>query len=168
LARRKKDIADKLAEIEARVDGDVGLNDEQRAEVKERARKHVLKKRTERLTDELFAREVRQAEAEFTHPDDELVEVTIDLPEYAYMIAMDNVGYYHGITYDVPKTKYHSLIDQMARAWEHDREIHAKRRKGDIARDPFARGMNVQRETQFSMSTGAVTTRNSLRNSMGR
>jgi hypothetical protein len=174
LKRAKKDIADKLAdidtkitEIETRVDGDVSLSAEQREEVKERARKHVRKKAQERLTDELFAKEVRLAEIEFTHPDDELLEVTIDLPEFAYSIVMDNVSYFHGLTYDVPKRKYHSIIDQMARSWEHDREIHARRRKGDIARDPFGRGVNALTERSIGAS-GQVTTRASLRDSLRR
>lgn len=175
MARPKKGIADKLAaideeklaEIDTRVDADLQLTAEQREEVKERARKHVRKKAQERLTDELFAKEVRLAEIEFAHPEDELIEVTIDLPDFAYMIALDNVGYYHGLTYDVPKRKYHTIIDQMARSWEHDREIHARRRKGDIARDPFGRGINAQRNTEFSIRTGVTTTR-SLRDSMGR
>lgn len=163
---RRAQVADRFAEIAKRVDSDQMLTAEQREEIKERARAHVKKKQVERLTDQLFNEAVRVAEVEMALPDEELCEVTIDLPEYAYMIAMDNVGYYHGCTYEVPRRKYLSLVDQMGRSWEHDREIHGRRRKGDMVRDPFNRGMNVARNTTFSLQTGAVTTRDTLRQSL--
>ena len=165
---KRRKTADKLSELEARVDADGDLNAEQRDAIKERARKHVQKKRTERLTDELFAKEVRLAEVEFSHPDDEIMEIVIDLPEFTYMLTIDNVGYYHGLAYDVPRRKYMSMVDLMARAWEQDREIHGRRRKGDVARDPLMRGINQARNTNFSMNTGRVTSVDSMRQSLRR
>jgi hypothetical protein len=153
-------ISDRFAEIEKRVDSDEMLTEEQRVEIKERARAHVRKKQIERMTDLLFNEEVRLAETDMAMPDERLEEITIDLPEYAYMIAIDNVGYYHGCTYDVPRRKYLSLIDQMARTWEHDREVHGRRRKGDMVRDPFHRGVNAYSKSDV------VTTRDSLRQSL--
>jgi hypothetical protein len=164
----KKTAARRLADIEARIDADEGLTDAQRAEIKERARQHVKTKQIERLTDELFAKEVRIAEVEYADEGEELVEVTIDLPEFAYNIVMDGVAYFHSCTYDVSRKKYLSMIDQMARSWEHNREIHGQRRKGDIARDPFNRGANFARETTIRPGGGNVTTRESLRQSLRR
>jgi hypothetical protein len=149
-------ISDRFAEIEKRVDNDEMLTAEQREEIKERAYAHVRKKQIEKLTDQIFNEQVRLAETDLAMPDERIEEITIELPEFAYMISIDNVAYYHGCTYDVPRRKYLSMIDQMARTWEHDREIHGQRRKGDVARDPFHRGVNI-----------VNTTRNSLRQSSG-
>lgn len=163
----KKTAARRLADIEARIDADEGLTEAQRAEIKERARQHVQTKHIERLTDELFAKEVRVAEAEYADQGDEIVEINVDLPEFAYSMVIDGVAYFHGCSYDVPRKKYHSMIDQMARSWEHDREVHGARRKGDVVRDPFNRGANFARETTLG-AAGNVTTRDSLRQSLRR
>jgi hypothetical protein len=146
--RRKKEVADRLAEVESRIDSDELITVSEREDIKERARAHVRKKAIERETDLLFNKEVRLAETEFAAPDEQLEEIVIDLPDFAYMITIDGVGYYHGCTYDVPRRKYLSMVDQMARTWEHEREIHGRRRKGDVVRDPFGKGVNAARDKQ--------------------
>lgn len=154
--RQEKEIADRLSEIERRIDADPELvTDDMREKIKARAREHVRKKAAEKLEDRIFAEEVRRAEVEYAEPDEALMEITIDLPDFAYMIAIDGVGYYHGCTYDVPTRKYRSMIDQMARSWEHNREIHGDRRKGDVTMRPMNR--------RISGLTGAVTTTDSMR-----
>ena len=164
--RRK--TAEKLAELERRIDGDDLLDAGQREEIKTRAREHVRKERVKKATDELFKQQVRLVETEFAEEDQEILEITIDLPSFAWMIAFDNVGYYHGCTYDVPRNKYLSLLDQMARSWEHDREIHEKRRGADVTRDPLGRGVNILHDTQMSGRSGAVNSSQGLRASLRR
>ena len=69
---------------------------------------------------------------------------------------------------DVCSSDLMSMVDLMARAWEQDREIHGRRRKGDVARDPLMRGINQARNTNFSMNTGRVTSVDSMRQSLRR
>ena len=160
----KKGVSDRLAEIEQRIDAsDELLSAEQREAIKERAREHVRTKQIERETDRLFKQQVRLFEIEMAEGDDELVEITIDLPRYAFMLTIDGTGYYHGCTYDVPLRKYRSLIDNAARAWEHDREVHGDRRQADVMRDPEGRGVNNSRTTQMSMGSGRVNRLDNLR-----
>lgn len=167
MARRKTEIAEKLAEIERRIDSDDLLDAEQREEIKARAKEHVRKERIKVLTDQLFKEHVRLVETEQAEADQEILEITIDLPSFAFSIVLDNIAYFHGCTYDVPRGKYLSLLDQMARSYEHDREIHEQRRGADVARDPGARGVNLLREQYMSGQTGVTSTR-SLRESMRR
>jgi hypothetical protein len=141
----KNGVSDRLAEIDKRIDSDELLNDEQRAAIKARAREHVRKKQVERETDRLFALEVKRAEIEMAEGDDEIVEIVIDLPRYAHRMTIDGMEYYHGLTYEVPQRKYRSMLDTMARSWEHNREIHGDRRQADVNRDPDNRGVNLGR-----------------------
>jgi hypothetical protein len=153
--RKRSDTV--LEEIERRIDNSPSLlTDEDKQEARDRAREHVSKARKTSELDAYFKAQVREEERSY-EPKDQLEDFTVDLPEYAPMIVINNIGYYHGCTYEVPHHMRISLMDIQARAWEHENEIHGRRRKGDVARDPFNRGINMQRDVRFSMSTGAVT-----------
>ena len=47
---------------------------------------------------------VKEAEREF-EPNEQLEDFTVDLPEYTPYIKINNVIYFHGLTYEVPYSK---------------------------------------------------------------
>lgn len=148
-----------LEEIERRINTTPTLlTEEDREAARERARKHVADARKTSELDAYFKAQVREEERSY-EPKDQLEDFTVDLPEYTAMIVLNNVGYYHGCTYEVPHHQCVSMMDIQARAWEHENEIHGRRRRGDITRDPFNRGVNEQSHVRFSMATGAVSGR---------
>jgi hypothetical protein len=130
----KKDLNGALEEIDARLLAS-SLTEAEKEEARTRARDHVRSKRKEKAIDEAFKRAVTEEEREY-EPNDQLVEIVIDLPRYAAFVRLDHVVYYHGFPYDVPSVKAASILDLMARAWEHQSEIEGKRRKGDDALRP--------------------------------
>jgi hypothetical protein len=151
---RKKNAV--LEEIERRIASSDLLSDEDKEAARERAREHVAKARKEKALDAYFDAAVREEEREY-EPADELVDFTVDLPDYTYMIAIDNVRYYHGCTYEIPKRKSDSMADIQARAWEHDREIQGRRRQGDMTRQPQHLSISP------SNPNGRVTTTGNIR-----
>ena len=145
--------AEILAEIERRIDVTELLSAEEKKETRERARKHVEEQRKKKAVDELFAAEVKIADRHFD-PNEQIVDFTVDLPEYTPMLKIDNVGYYHGVTYEVPVSKAHSMRDLQWHAWQHQSEIDGRSRFGDKMRKPQL--------MQLSTHTG-LTSRSSMR-----
>ena len=160
--KSRKPQVEQLKEIEKRIQLAANLSEEEKSEARQRARDHVLKKRKEKAIDQYFEAAVKEEEREF-EPDEQYEDYTVDLPEYTPFIKINNVIYFHGITYEVSYKKARSMADLQARAWEHDREKDGKRRKGDIGRDPFNRGVNAMRNTSMSAQSGAVTRTDNLR-----
>lgn len=130
----REDLNDALNEIDARLQASQ-LTEEEKAEARKKAREHVRKLRKEKAIDEAFKRAVKEEEREY-EPSEQLVDITIDLPKYAAFVRLDHVVYYHGLVYEVPNSKAMTIMDIMARSWEHQSEIEGKRRKGDEALAP--------------------------------
>lgn len=131
---RRKSAA--LSEIETRIDANAVLSAEEKDAIRERARKHVHQARKEKDTDRLFDAMVKEAEREF-EPNEQLEDFTVDLPEYTPFIKINNVIYFHGLTYELPYSKARSMADIQARAWEHEREWkEGKHRTADASRRP--------------------------------
>ena len=57
---------------------------------------------------------------------DEMVKVTIDLPEYSASIILNQEPFYHGHTYTLPRHVAASFKEIMQRAWSHQEEIDGK------------------------------------------
>lgn len=57
---------------------------------------------------------------------DEMVNITIDLPTYAASININSRPYWHGHTYPVPRHVAETLRDQMQSCWKHQNQIDAK------------------------------------------
>jgi hypothetical protein len=140
----KKDINGALEEIDARLQAST-LTDEEKEEARQRAREHVRAKRKEKAIDEAFKRAVTEEEREY-EPNDQLVDIMVDLPKYAAFVRLDHVVYYHGLVYEIPSVKAATILDIMARAWEHQSEIEGKRRKGDDALRPRQYRIGPQHE----------------------
>ena len=119
--QRKKSVAAVLEEIERRIDNSDLLSAEEKEAAREKAREHVLKARKEKATEAYFKAAVKEEERGFELTE-QLEDFVVDLPEYAPMIKINNVGFYHGCVYEVPYSVARSMADMQARAWEHERE----------------------------------------------
>lgn len=133
---RKKSVAAILEEIERRIDNSDLLSEEEKEAAREKAREHVLKARKEKATEAYFKAAIKEEERTF-EPIEQLEDFIVDLPEYAPMIKINNVGFYHGCVYEVPYSVARSMADMQARAWEHETEWKQGRsRMGDTMRRP--------------------------------
>jgi hypothetical protein len=134
--QRKKSVAAVLEEIERRIDNSELLSAEDKEAAREKAREHVLKARKEKATEAYFKAAVREEERAYELAE-QLEDFTVDLPEYAPMIKINNVGFYHGCTYEIPYSQARSMADIQARAWEHEREWKdGRHRSADALRRP--------------------------------
>ena len=142
---------DRLIEVDRRIDANYAeLTDEERALIKRRAREHVLevqRKRAEdmrtKVIEQATERALRDAEKE-AGLHGAFVDITVDLAPCAgggsggrarpSFVMLDGTMYYHGQTYEVPFNVANTLIDVMARTWEHENEINARPRRADQGR----------------------------------
>jgi len=85
---------------------------------------------------------------------DEMVNITIDLPEYATDIKINMRPYWHGHTYLVPRHVADTLREQMAASNRHQMEIEGK---------GLARRLIETRPVSISQLTGVT---NALRTAM--
>lgn len=134
MPRRKQEV---LEEIERRINNSSELiTDKDREEARERAREHVRKAKREKAIDAYFAAAVKEEEREYD-PTEQMEDFTIDLPEYTPMIKINNMGYYHGCTYEVPYSVARTMADIQGRAWDHEREWKdGRHRTSDVSRRP--------------------------------
>jgi hypothetical protein len=134
--QRKKSVAAALEEIERRIDNSELLSDEEKEAARDKARDHFLKARKEKATEAYFKAALREEERTYELAE-QLEDFTVDLPEYAPMIKINNVGFYHGCTYEIPYSQARSMADIQARAWEHEREWKdGRHRSADALRRP--------------------------------
>lgn len=131
---KKNDLNKALSEIDERLAAS-SLNDEEKNEAMLKAREHVRAERKKKAIDEAFRKAVIEEEREY-EPTQEMTDIMIELPKYAAFVRLDQFLYYHGLIYSVPRVKADTILDLMARAWEHQSEIEGKRRKGDDAVRP--------------------------------
>ncbi|HEX8838208.1 MAG TPA: hypothetical protein VF748_14800 [Candidatus Acidoferrum sp.] len=131
---KRPDANAALAEINDRLQASQ-LSDEEKQEAMLKAREHVRAERKKKAIDEAFRKAVVEEEREY-EPQQAIVDVLIELPKYAAFIRLDQYLYYHGLVYPVSRSKADTILDLMARAWEHQSEIEGKRRKGDDAARP--------------------------------
>lgn len=133
---RRKGTEAVLEELERRIANSAALTEQDKIEARERAREHVAKARKTKALDAYFAAAIREEERGF-EPNDEMVDFTVNLPEYTPMLKINNVGYYHGCTYEVPQHVMVSMLDMQGRAWEHEGEWkEGRHRVGDAGRRP--------------------------------
>lgn len=137
----KRGIAGALGEIDKRLDAAV-LDEETRAQIRQKARDHVDKKRRDEAEAKFLAKSIREVEIE-DRPTEQDEDVLVDIPPFVAAeklggacITLDGKMFFHGLTYTVPYSVARTLDDVMARSWEHEREIHGQRRKADVSRRP--------------------------------
>jgi hypothetical protein len=123
----------------------------------------VLEERKKQARDEL-KRKLLAEERRISLPDQELIQIDIDLPGHMDRITIDmgqppNGGvYHHGMSYKVDPNKYATLIEIMMRAWAHEEETgipnhRTYRRPKNLAIgnffDPALNGTRVEREVRI-------------------
>lgn len=154
----RRSVASALSEIDKRLDADDLLDAETRDQIKQKAREHVAKKRRDEAEAKLLAQEIRREEIAY-NPLEQYEDVEIDLAPYAPFISLDGVMYFHGMTYNVAYSVARTIDDISARTWEHDNEIHGRRRRADITRKP--RMLTIQ-PGQEGVPVSALNTRASV------
>lgn len=141
----RRRVADTLSEIDSRLEaqGMPLLTEEDKVQIREKAKKHVAEKRRDKAESEYLARAIKEEEREHT-PADQLVDITVELAPFvasarfnAAFLSLDGVRFFHGVTYSVSRKVADTMQDIMARGWEHEREIHGERRAADVNRHPI-------------------------------
>ena len=126
--------ADAKADDSRIENGKVVLSEAKREDIKRRAKKQIeaeaLKKAEQAAFDQALAEERRAVGMHTGTPDDEIVPVTIDLPdpEINSCLLVNGKAYYHGFTYQVPKHVKRSFDEAMYRLKAYTaREIEGKK-----------------------------------------
>jgi len=135
MARERPRVASALDEINSRIDANTMLTEEEKESARAKAREHVALQRKQRALDAYLAKAIEEEENSYVL-EERLEDILIDLPKHAHFINLDNVGYYHGLTYTVRYSQARSMYEIMANAWAHQREIEGDKRRGDNVRTP--------------------------------
>lgn len=139
------------------------LSDEDVAAIEKEVKAQVLEERKKQAKDEL-KRKLLAEERRVSLPDQELIEIHMDLPGHMDKITIDmgqppNGGvYHHGMSYKVDPNKYATLMEMVMRAWAHEEETgipnhRTYRRPKNLAIgnyfDPALNGTRQERETRI-------------------
>lgn len=118
---------------------DTELNAADIAALKAAAEKQVAKERKDAASKALlekFVAEARRATA--TDPDEEMVDIFIDLPEFSDRLIIDGRIYLYGHTYTVNRAQYNGIKEMLHRAYDHQDELDGKSKY-----EPTSRRMRV-------------------------
>jgi len=107
------------------------LSDAEVQAARDKARSIVEKERKDAAIKALVAEETTRLQREegLVSGDpvkDELVNITMDLPEYSASVNINMEPYWHGHSYKVPRHVANTLREIMSRAWNHQHEIDGK------------------------------------------
>ena len=98
----------------------------------------------ERIRDQarlqVSAEKKREAEAQFLakaleeerralEPEQEMVDIVVDVAPFTDRIMIDGKQYFQGRYYRVPRRVYAVMVEIMARSWAHDEEVGSPNRK---------------------------------------
>jgi hypothetical protein len=108
------------------------LSDDDKERLKKKARDNVLADMKKEAEEAFLSREerkeiIRRKQKIGETDQDELVNFVCDLADYAAYIMVNNVTYYHGFSYKVPRHVCRGLMDIAARTWDHDADIHGEK-----------------------------------------
>jgi hypothetical protein len=135
MARERPRVAAALDEINERINANVMLTEEEKEAARQKARDHVAEKRKRDALDAYLAKEIDKEERSYIL-EEQMEDILVDLPKFAHFINLDNVGFYHGLTYTVRYSQARSMYEIMGMAWAHQREIEGDKRRGDNVRTP--------------------------------
>jgi len=101
------------------------------ADIKARAKQNILKAKKKDAEAALLEQETQRLRIEegFTTGNshlDEIVNITIDLAQFAPSILINNQPYHHGRNYSVPRHVADTLREVMFRTWGHQADIDGK------------------------------------------
>ena len=118
------------------------LSAEDRAALTAEAKASVVAEMSQDARDAYFADEMARLRREQI-PEDQFVQVTIQVAPFIPNIMIDGVQFFHGYTYDVPQKQAMVLYEQMQRSWQHQDEIDG-RGKTEAYRRPRATVLGPQ------------------------
>lgn len=98
------------------------LSAEDKAALREEAKKSVLAEMEQDARDAYFAEQLAAVRRSHV-PDDEILNVAIDVAPFIQFIMIDGTQFFHGYTYAVPRQQAVTLYEQMQRSWKHQDEI---------------------------------------------
>ena len=140
------DDLDAALKSELAASGHPVLSDQEVSDAKAAARAAVDKERKAAAIKQVVSEETARLQREegLVSGDpvkDEMVRVTIDLPEYSASIRINGEDFYHSHTYTLPRHVANSLREIMQRAWLHQEEIDGK---------TLAQNMLTRRDTKLT------------------
>jgi hypothetical protein len=108
------------------------LTDKEIAEAKSRARAKLSKEQKDAALKAVETAELDRLRFEEFQtvggPENEMVNITIDLPTFAANLMTNWRAYWHGVTYTLPRHIANDLAYRMQCAWQHQyREIDGKK-----------------------------------------
>lgn len=130
------------------------LSKDDREALKAEARKSVLEEMTQDARDAYF-KEAMDAVRRENVPDEQYVEVMIDIAPFERHIMIDGTQYFHGYRYPVEQRRALVLYEQMQRGWQHQDEIDG-RRKSDAYRRPMNHILGPQHMGQATRGANGV------------
>src|ERR1700674_5287970 len=105
LNRSFKMAKEKKGPVKSKTPVDTGiLTEADRAALSAEAKKSVAAEMEQDARDAYFASEMEKARRANT-PDDQILNVTIDVAPYVPFIMIDHFQYFHGYTYPVPRNR---------------------------------------------------------------
>jgi hypothetical protein len=101
------------------------ISEERREELRLEAQQKIDAERVKSAEDDYL----KKAELELRRahdPDEEMIEITLDLAEHSDRITIDGVMYFHGYTYKVPLNTYRTILEIQSRGWDHQAIVDGK------------------------------------------
>lgn len=117
------------------------LSDEVKASLRAKALERVNKERADAAMDAFLATEIEKARRSHM-PSQEMKYISLDLAGHSDRIMLDGTVYFHGQTYEVPKSTYDVLREVVSRGWQHEDEIGGA--NSDVYRRPRATSIGMQ------------------------
>lgn len=131
-------MKDKNAPILGLDDEDVpfsyDLTEDDKAVIREEARRGATKERKDQLKKMLMEQYLREERCKLD-PEQEEVLLNIELPPFADRIMLDGVIFMHGREYPMSRRKANSINEVMEMAWRHDDVAFGRRAAGERRRD---------------------------------
>lgn len=109
------------------------LTDDEKAQLRAKARERVEQERRDAAMDIFLQQEIELARRAYI-PSQEMKLLFLNMAGHSDRIMIDGVVYFHGQTYEVPKSLYDVLNEVVARGWDHEDEIGGANR--DVYRRP--------------------------------
>ena len=147
-----KDIDAALAKVAKAPPHPAGLTEAEIKAAKDKARARIEAERKKAALARIEEEETQRLKLEDglvtgDEAKDEMVNVTIDLPEYTGSITINMQPFWHGHTYTVPRHVAETLREVMQRGWAHQHEIEGKN---------LTQHYLQSRGTKMSMVSGAT------------
>ena len=122
--RPKKQVLD---EIDRRLNADEILTPDEKATIRAKAVEHVAKTKKESTEDALLHAYIKEEERK-DKPEEEIVDIILDLPDHAPFIRLDNRVWFHGVVYEVEMSVYVTMMDIQGRRWEQEQQTQGRAR----------------------------------------